>query len=102
LWPCLNLKSLLTSLCQREEPSGKSKPRESQHDVGAPNDVHGHFIEPTELDVVRDTNLAGNISNKKYPDIVVGNKKGVFVFEHQASTVSHEEWEKVQPKPVNP
>jgi len=26
---------------------------------------------------------AGFVSNKKYPDIVVGNKKGVFVFEHQ-------------------
>ena len=25
----------------------------------------------------------GYVSNKKYPDIVVGNKKGVFVFEHQ-------------------
>jgi len=25
---------------------------------------------------------AGFVSNKKYPDIVVGNKKGVFVFEH--------------------
>ncbi len=27
--------------------------------------------------------IAGHVSNKKYPDIVVGNKKGVFVFEHQ-------------------
>lgn len=27
--------------------------------------------------------VAGFITNKKYPDIVVGNKKGVFVFEHQ-------------------
>jgi hypothetical protein len=26
----------------------------------------------------------GFVSNKKYPDIVVGNKKGVFVLEHQA------------------
>ncbi len=25
----------------------------------------------------------GYVSNKQYPDIVVGNKKGVFVFEHQ-------------------
>jgi len=25
----------------------------------------------------------GFVSNKKYPDVVVGNKKGVFVFEHQ-------------------
>ncbi len=27
--------------------------------------------------------VAGFISNKKYPDVVVGNKKGVFVFEHE-------------------
>ena len=26
---------------------------------------------------------AGYVSNKKYPDIVVGNKKGVFVFKHE-------------------
>jgi hypothetical protein len=25
----------------------------------------------------------GFISNKKWPDIVVGNKKGVFVFNHE-------------------
>lgn len=28
----------------------------------------------------------GFVSNKKYPDIVVGNKKGLFVFEHQVSS----------------
>jgi hypothetical protein len=27
--------------------------------------------------------VTGFISNKKYPDVVVGNKKGVFLFEHQ-------------------
>jgi hypothetical protein len=32
----------------------------------------------------------GFVSNKKYPDIVVGNKKGVFIFEHQPN-------EKLQP-----
>ncbi|HWH72335.1 MAG TPA: VCBS repeat-containing protein, partial [Candidatus Sulfotelmatobacter sp.] len=42
---------------------------------------------------------AGFISNKKHPDIVVGNKKGVFVFEHQVKSVSKAEWEKAQPKP---
>jgi hypothetical protein len=26
---------------------------------------------------------AGFVTNKKYPDIVVGNKKGVFIFEHE-------------------
>ena len=30
---------------------------------------------------------AGFVSNPKYPDIVVGNKKGVFVFEHQVKEV---------------
>lgn len=45
--------------------------------------------------------VAGNISNKKYPDIVVGNKKGTFVFLHEAKKVSNSEWEKAQPKPNN-
>jgi hypothetical protein len=44
--------------------------------------------------------VAGYISNKKFPDVVVGNKKGVFVFEHEAKQVSHAEWEKAQPKPI--
>jgi hypothetical protein len=30
---------------------------------------------------------AGYVSNKKYPDIIVGNKKGVFLFEHQVEPV---------------
>jgi len=42
----------------------------------------------------------GYVSNPKYPDVVVGNKKGVFVFEHQTKKVTHAEWEKAQPKPV--
>jgi hypothetical protein len=42
--------------------------------------------------------VVGNITDKKYPDIVVGNKKGVFVFEHQVKAVSHDEWLKAQPK----
>jgi hypothetical protein len=41
---------------------------------------------------------AGYVSNREYPDIVVGNKKGVFVFKHSAKAVSREEWEKAQPK----
>ncbi len=45
---------------------------------------------------------AGYITNQKHPDIVVGNKKGVFVFEHQVKAVSHAEWEEAQPKPVSP
>jgi hypothetical protein len=46
--------------------------------------------------------VAGYVSNKKFPDVVVGNKKGVFVFEHETKKVSHADWEKAQPKPVNP
>jgi FG-GAP-like repeat len=41
---------------------------------------------------------AGFVSNPKYPDIVVGNKKGVFIFKHQAKEVPRAEWEKAQPK----
>ncbi len=44
--------------------------------------------------------VAGNIQNMKYPDVVVGNKKGTFVFLHQTKKVSKAKWEKAQPKPV--
>jgi hypothetical protein len=46
--------------------------------------------------------VAGFVSNKKYPDIVVGNKKGAFLFKHQAKEVSHSEWEQAQPKRNQP
>jgi len=45
--------------------------------------------------------VAGDLNGDKLPDIVVGNKKGVFVHLHQATKVSHEEWEKAQPKPIS-
>jgi aminocarboxymuconate-semialdehyde decarboxylase len=35
-------------------------------------DVHGHFIEPTELDVIKDTKLAGNISSQLNGQLVLG------------------------------
>ena len=38
----------------------------------------------------------------KYPDLLVGNKKGVFFFKHRVKRVSAPEWEKAQPKPVPP
>jgi hypothetical protein len=41
--------------------------------------------------------VAGFCSNKKYPDIVVGNKRGTFYLQHEAKKVSQAEWEKVQP-----
>jgi hypothetical protein len=42
----------------------------------------------------------GYVSNPKYPDVVVGNKKGVFVFKHEVKEVPRAEWEKAQPKPL--
>ena len=42
--------------------------------------------------------LAGNINGDMLPDIVVGNKKGTFVFLHEAKKATKEEWEKAQPK----
>ena len=45
---------------------------------------------------------AGYVSNPKYPDVVVGNKKGVFVFKHEVKEVTRSEWEKAQPKPLPP
>ena len=41
----------------------------------------------------------GYLSNKKYPDVIVGNKKGVYVFKHSVKSVSKSAWEKAQPKP---
>ena len=37
-------------------------------------------------------------SDKKLPDIVVGNKRGTFYFQHQTRKVSQSEWEAAQPK----
>jgi len=42
--------------------------------------------------------VAGDVNGDKLPDIVVGNKKGVFVFLHSKKKVSQQEWEKAQPK----
>jgi hypothetical protein len=35
-------------------------------------------------------------------DVLVGNKKGTFVFLHQIKKVSKAEWEQAQPKPTKP
>ena len=45
--------------------------------------------------------VAGDLNRDGLPDVVVGNKKGVFVHLHEARPVSREEWEKAQPKPLN-
>jgi aminocarboxymuconate-semialdehyde decarboxylase len=38
-------------------------------------DVHGHFIEPSELDVIKETNLAGNIRNNLNGALVLGPQR---------------------------
>jgi len=45
--------------------------------------------------------VAAGCSNPKFPDIVVGNKRGTFYFQHEARKVSKSEWVRVQPKPVS-
>jgi hypothetical protein len=44
--------------------------------------------------------VAGDISGNGYPDIVVGNKKGTFVFLNRPVEVTREEWEKAQPRVI--
>lgn len=41
--------------------------------------------------------VAGYVHDKKYPDVVVGNKKGTFVFLHETKRASKADWEKAQP-----
>lgn len=40
-----------------------------------------------------------DLNGDGWPDVVVGNKKGTFVFLHQARKVSAAEWQAAQPKP---
>jgi hypothetical protein len=46
--------------------------------------------------------VAADINGDKLPDIVVGNKKGAFVFLQERKKVSKDEWQKLQPKPLAP
>lgn len=46
--------------------------------------------------------VVGKVDKDALPDVVVGNKKGVFVLHHNAKPVSKDEWAKQQPKPLNP
>ena len=66
---------------------------------------HGHEVEFVPHLIDNDSGIgtqvvAGNIQNKKYPDVVVGNKRGTFVFLHETKKVSKQTWEKAQPKPI--
>lgn len=45
--------------------------------------------------------VAAPCSNKKFPDIVVGNKKGTFYLQHEVKKANQQEWESAQPKPVS-
>lgn len=42
----------------------------------------------------------GDVNGDQWPDIVVGNKKGTFVFLHHAKPVTRAEWKLAQPKPL--
>lgn len=44
--------------------------------------------------------VAGRVNKDEWPDVVVGNKRGVFVFIHQAERVDRDEYQKSLPKPL--
>jgi succinyl-CoA synthetase alpha subunit len=43
--------------------------------------------------------VAGGVQGDR-PDVVVGNKKGTFVFLHRVKSVNRSQWEASQPKPI--
>lgn len=45
--------------------------------------------------------IAADVTNDGLVDVLVGNKKGHFVFVHEARKVSADEWQAAQPKPIS-
>ena len=43
----------------------------------------------------------GKVDKDEFPEIIVGNKKGVFVMHHTAKKANEEEYQQAQPKPLN-
>ena len=44
--------------------------------------------------------VAGDINGDKWDDVIVGNKKGTFVFTHVVEQVDRKKWEAAQPTPT--
>src|SRR5688500_10190875 len=44
----------------------------------------------------------GDVNSDGHPDIIIGNKKGAFVFTNQARSVARAEWERAQAKVLFP
>jgi hypothetical protein len=44
--------------------------------------------------------VAADVNGDGLPDVLVGNKKGIFIFLHHTKSVSKAEWEATQPKAV--
>ena len=45
---------------------------------------------------------AADLNADRLPDVVVANKKGIFVFLHQVKKIGKADWEAAQPKPYSP